>query len=233
MYVGNSSGIVMFNIATIPETIIIIFGLQSPTFLRFNPFNNTLYAYETSDSSFFDVYADNGTFISTTTSSSLDIFFDRYGNTFSLVYATNTLILFIYNSAGEYIGNVTGIPDVVGIFTITSNGTLVFGATSALIPAELPIKYPTSSSYKTSSGNVIPDNTNSSPKPFRDTTGFIVVVSLSGVIGIAVVTGFFVLLLFKRKIIKSKVTKLDLQQSSIDYTAPVSSQIAYNLQYIY
>jgi len=145
MYVGNTSGIVMFNISTVPETIISIFGI-SPKFLRFDQFNKTLFADKAGDgSSFLYIYTANGTLISNYTTLAIDIFFDKYGNSFDLIQGTNGQTLNIYNSAGNYIGIVTGIPG--GVFTITSDATLVVGTkNSAIIPAELPIKYSTSSS---------------------------------------------------------------------------------------
>jgi len=142
MYVGNASGIVMFNISTVPETIISTFGI-SPKFLRFDQFNKTLFADKAGDgTSFLYIYTDKGALISNYINTAIDIFFDKYGNSFDLNQGGT---LNIYNSAGTSIGIVTGIPG--GVFTITSNATLVVGVTtSAVIPAELPIKYSTSSS---------------------------------------------------------------------------------------
>jgi len=199
MYAGSTQNnvIYIYDITTNPETLRGNFSNITPTFLRYNPANQSLWVFDEGDGTNFITILDKaGNVLNSFVTTYYSFIFDRYGNLFAL-YSIAPYNLSIYNEQNQFIVNVTGIPSSFSAFTVTPNGVLVIGTSEPLIvTASLPITYPDSGSIPNH------DTTNSAtnnPLPFRDSVGFPIIIGLVTLVGIAIVAGFILVYIKNRR----------------------------------
>jgi len=233
LYVTSSNNFIIYiyNITSQPEQYIgNITNIYANT-ITYNSINNTLYIEAFGDTATLYILSRNGTILNTQSIGG-PIQFDKYGNTYIAVLST----LYVYNSEGELIGNLTNLPSTN--FAIFSNKSIIVLTNNGLVTSNVPLitnsqslksQSLKSQSLKSQSLNSQRfDNNNATViTPFIDTTGFTVVISLSSIIGIAIISGC-ILIYFKKRFYtkpKSRYTVSEMASTEFIVPTPKSSSV--------